>query len=151
MRLGSRSRGQVGEARLRWPQGCAALTTLLDCRHEAIVPGSRRIRLLLRVVTRVALLSVDLSHIERLLIKEVDDAGAPAFSPSTSRRIRLVRLVGFLELVLDLKEQVLGNDAEAVPHFLNVALSLRRVDRGRRLRKVEQQNDAVVIVVKYRV
>ena len=60
-------------------------------------------------------------------------------------------LVGFLELVLNLKEQVLGDDTEAVAHFLNVALSLRWVDRGGRLRKVEQQNDAVVIVVEYRV
>ena len=60
-------------------------------------------------------------------------------------------LVSFLELVLNLKEQVLGDDTEAVAHFLNVALSLRWVDRGGRLRKVEQQNDAVVIVVEYRV
>ena len=60
-------------------------------------------------------------------------------------------LISFLKLVLDLKEQILGDDAEAVPHFLDVALSLRWVNRSGRLRKVEQQNDPVVIVVEYRV
>ena len=58
----------------------------------------------------------------------MDDARSPAFPPSPSRRIRLMPLISFLKLVLDLKEQILGDDAEAVPHFLDVALSLRWVD-----------------------